>query len=444
MIKSNGSLATIKHQYFMTDGINLNLSRIAIVCVQHILNTTSHLFHGLLDIGFKQQNLFISGKQYSTCPQVAQNLLSSKFRINPSSHLTQLGHYQEAFKSDIEKMWQQVKYQHALLPFEAIIILDDGGRCYEEFLNHPTLLSIPSVAIEQTTAGINLLEQLQTHFPVIDVACSAIKTFVEPEFLLDDLIMHLANKVDLNNFKQTFGIIGLGKMGKALASKLAMQGYKINTFDLRTNHQLDHPHQIVRSIEELMIKSDIIIGCTGRDTKISLDNIKAIDKNLTFISCSSEDNEFQQLLKEINKIKQVADPLRDIHFNFSSAKTLSILRGGFPINFDNNDETIAPNEIQLTRGLLFSAVIQALFVLQSRQYDCYQRLKLCPHLQKHVMAIWSHFTKYNYIFKNEHFNFSDADWIADHSAGFHSNENTINENIWYRLRKYNPSVQIAA
>jgi len=64
-------------------------------------------------------------------------------------------------------------------------------------------------------------------------------------------------------------------------------------------------------------------------------------KTKTLISCSSEDKEFLSLLRVINNTSlNVFDPLDDIEYISEFGAKIHLLRGGFPVNFDNSGESV--------------------------------------------------------------------------------------------------------
>src|SRR5690606_34495242 len=64
---------------------------------------------------------------------------------------------------------------------------------------------------------------------------------------------------------------------------------------------------------------------------------------------------------------------------------IQILRGGFPINFDGSSTSVRNEDIQVTRGLLLGAVLQALSVAGR---DAPPSMALDGELQRFVLEAW--------------------------------------------------------
>ena len=140
-----------------------------------------------------------------------------------------------------------------------------------------------------------------------------------------------------------------------------------------------------------------------------------------FISCSSEDKEFLTLLKliqtESNSTK-FFNPLQNIIWSLPNGAAIHLLRGGFPITFDGSDMGAPAHKIQLTRGLLLCALIQAITYLpRSKHADLKGRMMLHPQAQKFVAKEWFKANP-DYGFSQQIINhFEDIDWITQHSGG---------------------------
>ena len=67
---------------------------------------------------------------------------------------------------------------------------------------------------------------------------------------------------------------------------------------------------------------------------------------------------------------------------------IKVYRSGFPINFDQGREKIAANDIQLTRALMLSGMVQALG-MNDRQMDgnprCLASYKLDSNFQRFIV-----------------------------------------------------------
>jgi hypothetical protein len=141
------------------------------------------------------------------------------------------------------------------------------------------------------------------------------------------------------------------------------------------------------------------------------------DKSL--ISCSSEDIEFRSLLRFIQDTsvgkRHICSLLDDVIYETERKAKTQIYRGGLPINLDNSKEFERPVEIQLTRGLLLGAIIQAISLLPSLKEGRHYLYTLRPTTQQFVVRKWSVDLKIETHLGNLLSFFEDVNWINDHS-----------------------------
>jgi hypothetical protein len=117
----------------------------------------------------------------------------------------------------------------------------------------------------------------------------------------------------------------------------------------------------------------------------------------TFASCSSNDTEYRSLLMdphipwkpisdnlEVCPVLEAIYPRRDL--------SIRILRSGYPINFDNTPESIPKEDIQLTRALLFGAVLQSMEMITRPDHCAVGSVMLCPEIQKTAIDAWHSIT----------------------------------------------------
>ncbi len=388
-----------------------DLNKIVIVSVQHVITTTSHLFAALIRLGISPENIFVLGKQYSTLKTTHDEMAQFGIKMQPLSDLQACGRYEETFKKDIANMWQRVKTHLSERQVNAILVLDDGGRCLESIPDE-LIEQMPVIGIEQTTAGLFNPKVLSLPVPFIDVATCAAKKNLESSVISQEII----SSVDkyLTNPDLIYGVVGYGTIGKAVVNRLLSLNLKVVVYDPFKTEESD---SVIMSenISQLMEVSDYIFGCSGRDITQEIDPADFMEDK-TFISCSSEDKEFYSLLTTINNLsdKIIVNPLSDIHYTNEHSAKISILNGGFPINFNRTCEMSMANNIQLTRGLIFCALIQAACYLNQRESTAC-RLMLSPKLQQLVVSKLSgtsDFWEPSII--NQ---FNDVDWIMENSNG---------------------------
>lgn len=368
-----------------TRKIEKNTSSIAIISVQHIIETTGNLFDCFIRLGIPAENILLMGKLYSNNSKVAELIESFGIEVSKSSDGHTPGTYYELFKMDCQQLWCRMIEKIAGKNIATIIVLDDGG-VLTSIVPESVLEKYCVIAVEQTTSGIELNKEGLVS--IISVAGSAVKRFIEPSFISQAVIAK-ARKYLLNYNPACIGILGTGNIGMALVKDLSTK-YPVTVYDIEKKDNLfeDSRVHIARSADELFQSCDFIIGATGKDVskKDWIDNLKT-DKVL--ISVSSGDIEFRTLLKSNNNyfIKPITSLLDDVSMTSDQGHTLSILRGGTPINFDNNIHSVLPEYIQITRALLLTGVIQA---MENSKQLCRERVitKLDPVWQKKLLKEW--------------------------------------------------------
>jgi len=390
------------------------------VCVQHLLFTSIDLFKALIALGAMPENIFLIGKQYSTCQEVAKQLKAFGIQLQPLTPLTQLGEYATVFTRDVSLMWQEVKRHIQRYSASAIIVLDDGGKCLECIV--PGMLDeLPVIGIEQTTAGLFNPTVLNLHVPFIDVAASAAKVYLESNLIVEAILKKLEGVLPNKKTELACGVVGLGIIGTAVARQLSALGCKVYGYE--KNKSVQHVEGVIEceNLENLIACADYIFGCTGRDITENLSFNNLIHQDKVFISCTSEDKEFLTLLKWINtknQAQQSVNPLNTIQYRLSNGATIYLIKGGFPINFDDSGESVPAQKVQLTRGLLLAALIQAAtYTYHLNNPSIKGRTMLNPQAQKFVAKAWFKANPDQTISKQLFDAFEDIEWIAKNSGG---------------------------
>jgi hypothetical protein len=252
------------------------------------------------------------------------------------------------------------------------------------------------------------------------VATSAAKTHLESDMIVEAVLNKLNKTLPAEKKGLLCGVVGAGVIGKAIARHLIALGCLVYIYDQnKENYQSIEKAICCDHLEELIQSADYVFGCTGRDITQNVDIFSLMSRHKTFISCTSEDKEFLSLLKGIQSCHdQQLNPLEDIVWPLSNGAVIAVKKGGFPINFDDSGESVSANQIQLTRGLLLVALIQAIVTLPSLLRENMRgRVMLNPEAQKFVVQ---EFFKNN---KNHRFSplllnkFKDVHWIEQNSGG---------------------------
>lgn len=379
----------------------VDFSQTLFVGVQHILETTATLFQALIRLGADPEKMYFSGKCYSTCPGVVKTIKEMGIYLKRDSVPEKPGQYRLTFRKGIGDMWRMVvnalETKHK--DVNTIIVLDEGGHCLEE-MPHELKFKYRVTGIEQTRAGLYNGTSDRLTFPLIEVASSAAKRFVEAPMIAEaafERIKKFLAELQLK-LNTVFGVIGNGAIGDAIATYLLNQGYIVVVYDSdeKAFEKIGEHGSLFRlaNTEAVIANSDCIIGCTGKDITAGIDILSLIKKDKVFISCSSEDKEFLSLLRVIANLQQdYTAPLSTVSFETELGHKISILRGGFPVNFDNTAQSVPSEKIQFTRMLLLAACFQA-SVTASQPIPGGKTVNKCrnqclnPHVQRYIFNLW--------------------------------------------------------
>lgn len=332
----------------------------AIVYIHHPLKTSVNLINSMLCLDATPKNIFVLGKKYSECETVVQQIIQYGVHYQPCSAQLGLGQYKYSFTRDINLLWEKAS-NNIEDNIRNLLILDHGGYA-ASFIPVPILKRYNVVGVEKTTAGLfKFRDQGLPPFPIISVADCATKKILESPLIAEAIVNKLLTLIPKNPERITCGIIGFGAIGKAIATKLLSMNYKVIIYDSHAPPSRTLEGTFTAELDKLVGLSDYIFGCTGQE---SIKNIEAFihsKKDKTLISCSSEDKEFLPLLKAIQRKNNtlVQDPFAEIRYATDQGATIRILKGGFPINFDHSGESVSPRDIQLTRALVLTSILQA-------------------------------------------------------------------------------------
>lgn len=387
------------------------LSGTALVCCQHLLETTGSLFECLFRNGLRPNHTFIVGKVYSTNAYVACALRAMGCHVINGSAPKIPGIHSKAIQSDATEMWHRVEATLGKGMVSSIVTLDDGAYMRSSSISNIGKFQKAGkiVGVEQTMSGL----PSKVQYPVINVATSAVKRHFEPSFVSRAVWDRVQKYFRIPETK--VGIIGLGNIGVALSvllqqKGLAVFGYDVDRSRLKTREQF---HQC-NSVIELIQRTDVIFGCTGCDSVPPIDAFTNVVGRKTFASCSSSDIEFRPLLLDPHiswkALPTNTDGCATLEADFlDKILSMCILRSGYPVNFDNTRESIPQEDIQLTRGLLLGAVLQSLDLIARAQVPQIDTIMLNPVVQKIVDDAWLSTTRRVPI--------NCADWYQRESDG---------------------------
>jgi len=375
-----------------------NSKQMALLALQHALETTGSMYDNL---GIPFEQIMHVGKIYSNSSSVIAKMESQNIICVPNTALKNITDYEENITYDAKQALEQFKNMLKEKCLNKVIVLCDGANILNmisrEQLSNELGYPVYVVGIEQTTYGIQKLVQKQFDFPVIQVAQSAAKTLLESYLIAETVVNKIKQRGYLARFPlPTIGVVGRGSIGNKIVQILLQQGITPNVFEI---DELKCPVNGVKympHMQDLILNSDIIIGCTYADvTKyLDFDNLFSMMRsNKIFINAASNDAPFRTLLKKLFSQKKIAqdiiDPFKDQIFEICADK--KIIMRPFTINFDDSGVSVAHNKIALTRALLMLAVGQSALLLND--YPEYETLsglfiKLSPEGQKQIIDAW--------------------------------------------------------
>ncbi len=357
---------------------------IALVCVQHLLETTGSLIEAFIEIGFAPGNIHILGKLYSTDSSVQERLRLLGVHVYESGSRFAWGQYSGQITDDIIAMWHGALTSGAFDHVRKIVVLDDGGSSIAS-VPHFLVGAIPIIGVEQTMSGITLNRTERPPIPFVGVGSSAAKVLIEPRIIQEELFQRVARRIPLN--KGTAGVVGNGYIGRAVVKGLQEAGIEVYVYDKDDDQAYETDAKISTSLLDLYTSVDTVWGCTGTDHLHGQNLSPFLANDKVLISCSSKDSEFRSILDLLNEQseKEFTNRLSDVVL-LRPSSALYILGGGFPINFDGSSESAPAADIQLTRALLFSGVLQA--ANSSSEPGSCDELDLTPSEQIAIVCRW--------------------------------------------------------
>lgn len=391
----------------------IDWATVAVVCVQHLLASTGSLIDALIGLGVGPQNIVMCGKSYSTNSRVATALRQRGVEVLSHAASGRAVGFQKTCEYEIDDLWALAMKHRLFERCHHVVVLDDGGHCIDRAPSAPEIRK-KLVAVEQTTAGIRRIAFGAT-IPVINVAQSAAKTLLESPLVCEVV---LSKARPYLTPRSHLGVVGVGNIGRALLALLVQQGYDVACYEGTTPSDIAGmavPAGCWRvSLESLLRDSEIVFGCTGTDA-LGFDWFGELQHDLTLISCSSEDLEFRSLIDRLFRTSKIGGGghTEDIVVSNGNAR-LTIVRGGFPVNFDGSAESVPAADIQLTRGLLLGGVLQALTIGPRPGVTM-----LAPSIQRYVAQSWLHHRpeRVSRYAADLLRGFSHLDWIKEHSSG---------------------------
>ena len=366
----------------------------ALVAVQHMLEQTVDLFDTIAGIGLTPHNMFALGKIYSNSHPVIETLRNRGVTVVETT-IPEPGKFDEYFEQDAKKLWQVVAKKLLNRRIKRILVLDDGGACITAA--PPEILQRYSMCgVEQTSLGMFRFEQQPPRFAVFSWARSAVKLEIGGQLFSQCLIDRLRNEF-LDRKPEQLGIIGMGSIGHAVANLAARDGKLVLYYDPHPRLELAPTLRThvspVESLEELMVRCDYVIGCSGRNPFHNNWPLKH-RPGIKLVSASGGDQEFRPI---INYLKtrpdfEVDPDSWDLSSELGPCGPIQIAYLGYPYNFVSRAREAVPTHIvQLETGGLLAALIQARLYLDVCEAGLARNTgihRVSPAAQRFVYEEW--------------------------------------------------------
>jgi hypothetical protein len=352
----------------------------------HCIPSVVYLFEFLIrNHGLQPNQMAILPKRYSTISSAVCSLRKLGITIIENAKQIKPGHYDESAFNALSALCEHgescIRRVEKYGTRSRLVLVDDGGLLAQRWARRYELgeaaLDVDVVSVQQTASGVYREPRLST-MPKINVAYSAAKRRFESTVIAGGVVRKI-DSLNICTGRKTVGIVGLGSIGKAVASKLRQRAGTIVVYD---KAHVTTDFEIAKKQSDLFRKVDFIFGCTGRNW-VKLSAFDKADKEIRYISCSSRDIEFKQLIQ--NRFARVIDNKEFGVIELNGRKPQLVENGGFPINFDREKEWEWPSEIGLTRALMLAGILQAMCVhLPSNDWN----IQLSTAAQQHLVQSW--------------------------------------------------------
>ncbi|MBI1945737.1 MAG: NAD-binding protein [Deltaproteobacteria bacterium] len=217
--------------------------------VQHLFPSAAALYQSLFTLGLAPQDTQVGGKFYSANVNALASMEAGGLRVHmsatdPDDHLYADAEVavKEMARTELATLFHGVdpaRHQGRFL------LLDDGGKLIRALHEHFPRFAHLCVAVEQTTRGIQVLEEMQHAgtkilCPVVNMAQSELKRSVESPLIAESVAWHtdryleslgLAELRPTPEHPKTAVVVGFGATGSALAAALRRRGYHVVVTD---------------------------------------------------------------------------------------------------------------------------------------------------------------------------------------------------------------------
>ena len=397
------------------DRLQNGKSAAALFGVQHLMEETICLLKEVIERNLVEaRNVWLLGKPYSSNQRVAHRLSKlgvtvtipnegtwlpgGKFEAAIDETSNEPGAFDDWFNLQVDSFLAKALAQIKGADNRSVLLLDDGGALIKSAAKLKDKRRF--CGIEQTSRGIASAFLASGRFPVVLVACSAVKSFVEPEFVARAAVKKIAQYYPEALQVKKVGIIGFGNLAKYLASYIQQRPdihnagqVELELFCFDRNRKPENPVATkgwCASAADLFANADLVYGCSGEDYgDVAKSHGKA---GQLLISISSGDIEFATLLRNMEtKEEEDYEDQRNRYGMLAPVKVGGkiVAHGGFPITFDRSPSSAPLVEMQLTRALLLAGIQQALGLeakfTEPLPLDADAQLKIWTEWEQHAI-----------------------------------------------------------
>ena len=425
----------------------------ALVAVQHMLLQTVDLFDTAGAMGLNLKNIFALGKVYSNSPPVIEMLRGRGVTVIESTTPAP-GEFHSSFERDVQTLWRVTAETLAQRNVKRILVLDDDGVCINN-VPREVLHRYEICGVEQTSQGVFLFEVQPPPFPVISWARSAVKLQIGGPIFSQCFIERLNTEFLYGRSIQgkQLGIIGMGSIGRALAKLALRQGIKVLFYDPAPDvYSPSSLHGIIErthSLEELMLTSDYVAGCSGRNPFEGRWPLKH-RPGIRLFSISTGDQEFGPIINDLKTRSDFAvDPITcTITSEHGTSGPIQIAYLGYPYTFVSRAPEAVPTQIvQLETGGLLASLIQAHLYLETCETSAEHNKDLrrvSPEAQRFVYETWLRTMKDCGISLIETFDYDaellstahQVDWLSQHTEPHEDELDEIDRIVEKRMAEF--------
>jgi adenosylhomocysteinase len=242
-----------------------------------------------------------------------------------------------------------------------IVLIDIGGY-FSSFADNDSSVRSAAVfgAVEDTENGHRRYADIRAlSLPVFSVARSSLK--ISEDLMVGSSVLFSLERI-LREESEIFQpqvclVLGFGKVGKGVAIALRSRNARVLVYDsdpIRRIEALGWGFSIPERAQALC-SANIIIGATGCES-VTADDLDLLKDGTILVSASSKDVEFP--LEKLRKNYRITHTTKAFEKFDLSGKNISVLYGGYPINF--RDHGVVGPFLALSQAEIMLCIIRLL------------------------------------------------------------------------------------